>query len=117
MRPKLSKGVSGNRGNQTGVEVTYKISIYNLKVTSVTSVTSIFFLAREAAKNMGISYQSLSITPLCKNEVTEVTEVTRHQQIGVFWLPLSILSYLWLPPKDPTRVYDAMGKALEEFRK
>ena len=113
MRPKLSKGVSGNRGNQTGVEVTYKISIYNLKVTSVTSVTSIFFLAREAAKNMGISYQSLSITLLCKNEVTEVTEVTRHLQIWVFWLP----RLPQLPPKDPTRVYDATGKAQEELRK
>ena len=43
----------GNRGNQIGVEVTSQINIYNLKVTLVTSVTSIFFLACEGARNIG----------------------------------------------------------------
>ena len=33
----------GNQGNQIWVEVTSQINIYNLKVTLVTSVTSIFF--------------------------------------------------------------------------
>ena len=92
----------GNRGNQIGVEVTSQINIYNLKVTLVTSVTSIFFFTCEGARNIGTIYLYLTELPrVWKNEVTEVTEVTRSLLPTVFWLPLSRKSYLCYPKARP----------------
>ena len=92
----------GNRGNQMGVEVTSQINIYNLKVTLVTSVTSIFFLACKRARNIGTIYPYTSTLPkVWKNEVTEVTEVTRPLLLTVFRLPLPRKSYLSYPNRRP----------------
>lgn len=92
----------GNQGNQIWVEVTSQINIYNLKVTLVTSVTSIFFSTCERARNIGTIYSHLSkLLRVWKNEVTEVTEVTKPLLLMVFWLPLSHKSYLCYPKARP----------------
>ena len=98
MKLKLQGGSRGNQGNLMGVEVTSKININKSIVTLVTLVTSIISRACEGAKNISVNILSLSGSPtLCKIEVTEVTEVTRHLLIAVFWLPLLCKSYLRLP--------------------
>ena len=98
MKLNLQGGSKGNQGNLMGVEVTSKININKSIVTLVTLVTSIISRACEGAKNTSVRVISLSDIPLlCKIEVTEVTEVTRHLMIAVFWLPLLCKSYLWLP--------------------
>lgn len=97
MRLRLQRGRRGNRGNLIGVEVTSKINIYQSIVTSVTLVTSI--ISRACMKEISCIHKIilLGLPPLCKIEVTEVTEVTGGRQITVFRLPLPFQSYLWLP--------------------
>jgi len=74
----------GNRGNLKGVEVTYKININQSIVTLVTLVTSIFSRACEGGEYRYISSPLLELDLLCKNEVTEVTEVTWPSTDAVF---------------------------------
>ena len=99
MKLKLQGGSRGNQGNLMGVEVTSKININKSIVTLVTLVTSIIHRACRGEKTLCNIYKIFlsGIPLLCKIEVTEVTGVTRHLVIAVFWLPLLCKSYLWLP--------------------
>jgi len=98
MKSKIDNNVTrGNRGNQTRVEVTYEINIYNFKVTLDTLVTSILILARVRKKNIGTHKRLSDVPPQCKIEVAEVTEVTRRLLLAFFRLPLHYIGYLWLP--------------------
>jgi hypothetical protein len=98
MKFKIDNNVTrGNLGNQTRVEVTYKINIYNFKVTLVTLVTSIITLAHVRIKNIGTHKICSDVPPQCKIEVAEVTEVTRRLMLAFFRLPLHYTGYLWLP--------------------
>ena len=101
MKLKLQRGCRGNQGNLMGVEVTSKININKSIVTSVTLVTSTILRACKGENCVIHKIISPGSRLLCKNEVTEVTEVTRHLMIAVFWLPLLCKSYLWLPLEAP----------------
>ena len=105
MKLKLQRGCRGNRGNRKGVEVTSKININKAIVTSVTLVTSIISLACRGEIFSHIKQIfSIRLPPLCKIEVTKVTEVTRELQIAIFRLPLHrkvTSSYLFLSGRRP----------------
>ena len=105
MKLKLQRGSRGNRGNLKGEEVTSKININKAIVTSVTLVTSIISLACRGEIFSHIEQIfSIRLPPLCKIEVTEVTEVTRGLKITIFRLPLQIKvtsSYLSLSGRRP----------------
>lgn len=105
MKLKLQRGGRGNRGNLTGIEVTSKININKAIVTSVTSVTSIIFLACRGEIFSHIDQIfSIGLPTLCKIEVTKVTEVTSGLEIAIFRLPLQrkvTSSYLFLSGRRP----------------
>jgi hypothetical protein len=70
---------------QIGVERTVNINIYRSIVLSVLSVLSIFYLSREGARNICISYLSLPKLPrVWKFERTESTERTECLQLLIF---------------------------------
>lgn len=104
----------GNRGNLEGVEVTHNINIYRLKVTLVTLVTSIFSRACRKVKHVYASRIHVRIPLLCKNEVTEVTEVTWLLLISVFRLPLFKVEVTWRYPRGNLRATFRPGGAFHE---